>query len=292
MYTTDVLVVGAGPAGLATAVSALRHGARVLVVERRPGTSTLPRATGVSTRTMEIFRFWGVSDAVRAGSVDCEPTIAVARTLAEEPHEVAPFSYPGIREALGVSPAFPALCPQDHIEPVLAGEVRRLGGEIRFGTPLTGLRATADGVRAELGRGGRVRARFVVGADGPRSTVRSALGIGWEHLGTLGEFAQVLFRPDLAAVFGRRPHVLTAIDHPEAPGVLLPVGDGRWSFGHQWYPERGESLGDYTPARWTALLRTATGLPDLEPEILRAQPFTMAAEVAATVPGRPGLPRR
>ena len=51
-----MLVVGAGPAGLATAVSALRHGAQVLVVERRAGTSTIPRATGVSTRTMEIFR--------------------------------------------------------------------------------------------------------------------------------------------------------------------------------------------------------------------------------------------
>ncbi|MGH3480842.1 MAG: FAD-dependent oxidoreductase, partial [Nocardioidaceae bacterium] len=53
MFTTDVLVAGAGPAGLATAVTALRHGARVLVVERRAGTSTVPRATGVSIRTME-----------------------------------------------------------------------------------------------------------------------------------------------------------------------------------------------------------------------------------------------
>jgi putative polyketide hydroxylase len=288
MYTTDILVVGAGPAGLATAIAALRHGARVLVVERRPDTSTIPRATGVSTRTMELFRLWGVSDAIRDGSVDCTPTTAAGRTLAE-PREVTPFSYPGIRAALAVSPAYPALCPQDHIEPVLAAEIRRLGGGIRFGTPLTRLLVTADGVRAELGGGSRVRARFVVGADGPRSTVRAALGIGWEHLGTLGEFAQVMFRPDLAAVLGRRPHLLTSIEHPDAPGVMLPVGGGRWVFAHQWYPERGESPADYTPERWTALLRTASGLPDLDPEILRAQPFTMAADVAATYRAGPGF---
>ena len=67
MTRHDILVVGAGPAGLTTAISAARHGARVLVVERHPGTSIFPRATGISTRTMEILRTWGVAAAVRAG---------------------------------------------------------------------------------------------------------------------------------------------------------------------------------------------------------------------------------
>ncbi|MCA1835311.1 MAG: FAD-dependent oxidoreductase, partial [Actinobacteria bacterium] len=90
--TTDVLVVGAGPAGLATAVSALRHGGRVLVAERRAGTSSIPRATGVSTRTMEIFRTWGLDDAIRAGAVDCDPRVAVATTLSEDGAITFPFS--------------------------------------------------------------------------------------------------------------------------------------------------------------------------------------------------------
>jgi 2-polyprenyl-6-methoxyphenol hydroxylase-like FAD-dependent oxidoreductase len=79
----DVLVVGAGPAGLATAVAAHRHGARVLLVERRPTPSPYPRATGVSTRTMEILRTWGVADAVHAGVMDAEPVMAIRRSLAE-----------------------------------------------------------------------------------------------------------------------------------------------------------------------------------------------------------------
>jgi putative polyketide hydroxylase len=298
LTTTDVLVAGAGPAGLATAVTALRHGARVLVVERRPGTSTLPRATGISTRTMELFRAWGVADAVRAGSIDCDLRVAVTRTLADAPDELVPFNYPTVHEALAVSPAFPAVAPQDHIEPVLAAEVRRLGGEIRFSTPLVGLREVPDGVHAHLGRAGRpatagvadvVRARFVVGADGPRSAVRAALGIDSEHLGTLGEFAQVLFRPDLAALLGRQMPGLSFVQHPDAEGVLQPVGRGRWTFARRWRPELGERPQDFTPERWTALLRTATGLPDLRPEFLDAQPFTMAAEVAAAFRAGPGF---
>src|SRR5918997_2675951 len=100
LSSTDVLVVGAGPAGLATALTALRHGARVLVVERRNGTSTVPRATGVSTRTMELFRFWGVADAIRARGIDCDPRVAITRTLSAEPAELVPFTYPSMREAL------------------------------------------------------------------------------------------------------------------------------------------------------------------------------------------------
>ena len=55
----------AGPVGLATAITAACQGGLILVVERRSGTSTVPRATGVSTHTMELFRIWGI--AVRTG---------------------------------------------------------------------------------------------------------------------------------------------------------------------------------------------------------------------------------
>lgn len=287
--TTDVLVVGAGPAGLATAVSALRHGARVLVVERRPDTSSIPRATGISTRTMEIFRTWGLDGAVRAGAVDCDPRIAVGTTLVDDAALSYPFSYPGMREALAVSPAHPAVAPQDHVEPMLAAEVRRLGGRIRFGTPLRDLRVGRDGVRADLGGGGRVRARFVVGADGPRSTVRAALGIAVEHLGAIGDYVQMLFRADLAERLGHRPPAISFLHHPDAPGVLLPVGFGRWEFAHGYDPARGESPADYTPERWRTLIRTATGMPDLEPQLLGALPFTMAADVAVTFRSGPGF---
>ena len=102
------------------------------------------------------------------------------------------------------------------------------GGEIRFGARLVGLQVRPDGVRAELATGDRVRARFVVGADGTRSTVRAALGIGLRHLGTWAEAVQVLFRPDLAPLLSqdgvpRLPHLLTFVDQPQ-PARAVPDG--------------------------------------------------------------------
>jgi hypothetical protein len=65
---------------------------------------------------MELFRTWGIADAVRDASVACEPTGAVRRTLAAEPLAVVPLGFPSLREALRAGPELPALCPQDLIE--------------------------------------------------------------------------------------------------------------------------------------------------------------------------------
>jgi putative polyketide hydroxylase len=290
--TCDVLVVGAGPGGLATALSAARHGARVLVVERHAGTSTHPRATGVAARTMEIFRTWGVAREVRRHSLVVDPDTATAATLGAPPRSVGRAGgYPSLREVLDVSPTTPLLCPQDAIEPILAEAVRHAGGEIRFGTRLTALRTGPDGVHADLvpERGfvssRRVHARFVVGADGARSTVRTALGIDLRHLGTWAEAVSVLFRPDLAALLGTLPRPLTFVDEPQ-PGVLCPMGAGRWGYlslrfdgGRPDVPDEG----------WTPTLRAAAGLPDLEPELLDVQRFTLAAAVATTYRRGPGF---
>lgn len=141
----DVLVVGAGPAGLSTAVMAARHGARVLLVERRPGLSPYPRATGVSTRTVEILRTWGLEKAVRAGAVDVEPVVANRRTLADPPLQTVPLGHPTAAQAQPVSPATPLCCPQDHMERVLLAHLRERGVPVRFGSALIACDQDADG---------------------------------------------------------------------------------------------------------------------------------------------------
>ena len=208
--TYDVLVVGAGPGGLATAISAARSGARVLVVDRRPGTSSLPRATHVSTRSMEILRFWGLARAVRAGGVRTLPAVATSRTLADAEYAVTPVGLPAFAEMRRRSPVWPSWIPQDHLEPLLAGHLRRIGGELAFDTEITDLAVDGAGVRIRLGGSRVVKTRYLVGADGAHSTVRRLLGIGVETLGDLGEWVQALVRADLSAFLSRLGHRVVA----------------------------------------------------------------------------------
>jgi FAD binding domain-containing protein/aromatic ring hydroxylase-like protein len=81
-------------------------------------------------------------------------------------------------------------------------------------------------------------------------------------------------------VIGDRRYGLYIVEHPDAGGVLLPVGDGRWCYSRQWYPERGESPADFTPSRCVELIRAAVGVDDLEVRVLARLPFVMAAELA------------
>src|SRR5690349_6847996 len=77
-----VVVVGAGPAGLAAAVTLATYGVEVLLVERRPEGSGLPRATGLSLRSMELLRAWGLEERVLAGGVDAEQSLYELPTVA------------------------------------------------------------------------------------------------------------------------------------------------------------------------------------------------------------------
>jgi FAD binding domain len=77
-----VLVVGAGPAGLTAAIALGRYGVECLLIERRLEPSTHPRATVVSTRTMELLRWWGLEEPVLAGGVEVEWLMWVCETLA------------------------------------------------------------------------------------------------------------------------------------------------------------------------------------------------------------------
>src|SRR6476659_4661557 len=80
--TIPVVVVGAGPAGLAAGITLAHAGVECLVVERRPEPSSLPRATVVSTRNMERFRSWGIDDEISAGADDAEVLLWECETLA------------------------------------------------------------------------------------------------------------------------------------------------------------------------------------------------------------------
>ena len=146
---TDVLVVGAGPAGLTAAIALGRAGAHVTLVERRTALSPFPRATGVSLRTMELLRAWGLEDDIRAGALDVGTDGWIGPALTALGQTV-PTGFPNPAQAAELSPTTPAIAPQDHLEPVLLRHLQSLTGtDVRFGAEVVAVEQDDDGVRAE-----------------------------------------------------------------------------------------------------------------------------------------------
>jgi putative polyketide hydroxylase len=283
--TTDVLVVGGGPAGLTTAITLARNGVDVLIVERHTGTSPFPKATGISVRTMELFRTWGVESRVRDGAMLVQPYTAISETLAGPRLDAIPFGYPTDEAARAISPTTSCYCPQDHLEPVLVDHLRAVGGRIRFGTGLTHFDLDGDAVTAQLrdnatGHTWQIRTRYLVGADGPRSGVRSRLGIGIDEFGTLGRFIAATFRADLTRHLPQVPAAINAVQVAGAEGLLVPTsGDDRWIYARQCDVDE-DSVLNWPSQRWVEVLRAATGVADLEPTVEQVLPFEMAGHVA------------
>ncbi|OKI61180.1 pentachlorophenol monooxygenase [Streptomyces sp. MJM1172] len=170
----DVLIVGAGPTGLALAVDLTRRGVRALVVERADRLFPGSRGKGLQPRTLEIFDDLGVLDAVRASAgpypigviwQDGQRKGEQRMSDATEATEAAPYNEPW-------------MLPQWRTQEILRARLEELGGEVVFGRELVGIAQDPDGVTASFATGAPVRARYAVAGDGGRSTVRRALGIG------------------------------------------------------------------------------------------------------------------
>ena len=282
MEHVDVLIVGGGPAGLAAAATLGHYGIAALVAERRATPSPLPRATVISTRSMEILRSWQLEEEVRAGGVDGDVQIWECETLASaaggRAYEVG---YPSRAQAAVISPTAPRIVPQDWLETVLRHHVETLPSvRLELGTEALALDNGPDGVsvrlRDQTGATRWVRSQFVIGADGAHSAVRRLLGIersetGGHPLAGL----QVLFRSPLWRLLGDRRYVLYSVTTPPAPGAFFPAGpDDRWVYAP------GIDRTNEDPDVLAAMIRAGAGA-DVDVRIERVGSFHSPGEIAA-----------
>jgi 2-polyprenyl-6-methoxyphenol hydroxylase-like FAD-dependent oxidoreductase len=279
----DVLVVGAGPVGLTAAAGLARAGIRVLVVEKHSGTSIFPKAVGVRPRTMEILRSWGLDQRVYSAGQDVRLELGISPVLAAPVVAVESLGAPVAQYVATMSPSPFAFVPQDHLEPVLLEHVQDCGGQVRFRTELVGFEVDGDGVRATLRpQSGSaeydVRARYLVGADGPRSTVRRALGIEMESLGSEGRQLTAQFAADLDGVVPDPPFALYWVTRPGAEALFVASGRGRWGYG--WEPGDDEPTTP-TPEQLVERIRASAGLPELDVELQGTFEWVFGAEIAA-----------
>ena len=196
---TDVLIAGGGPCGLMLANELGRRGVRCLVVDRKPGTAFNPQANATQARTMEHFRRLGFAHRVRAQGLPADHPTDVAYLTRLAGHEMARLRLPTAAQAtqmirgLGGSwsaAELPHRVSQKFVEVVLRDEAQALPGvDLRYGWELRGFSDTGAGITAEVAPveaagatrpGLTVQARWLVGADGARSSVRARLGIEWE----------------------------------------------------------------------------------------------------------------
>ena len=171
---TDVLIVGSGPVGLFLANECVRRGMRWRLIELRPGQTSYSKALAIMPRTLEILDMAGLA----------EPFLEVANRVTE----VAVISHRRRLARLHFAPEqspyqFIAMVPQDVTERLLVQALERRGGVIEYETRFLSARQEDDRVLAEVehqGQRSTITAAYVVGCDGPHSTVRHLLDLPFE----------------------------------------------------------------------------------------------------------------
>jgi 2-polyprenyl-6-methoxyphenol hydroxylase-like FAD-dependent oxidoreductase len=208
----DVIVVGAGPAGLLLAGDLARAGVSCAVFERRSGRSGLTRAFAVHARTLEQLDARGMADELVASGTP----VAELRFFAGAALDLSrlPSRFPYV-----------LVTPQYQTERVLEQRARRAGADIRHGSEVTGLTQHPDGVEVTVRQDGNpdrvVRAGWMVGADGMHSTVREALRMPFpgKRVARSVMLAEVRLDPP-------PPDALTMASTGDAFALIAPCGDG------------------------------------------------------------------
>lgn len=163
----DVIIVGGGPTGLMLAAELRLHGLHTVILEKETEPTKIVRAGGLHARSIEVMDQRGLLEPFL--ELGKKFTIGGFFAAIDRP-------WP---ERMDSTHAYVLAIPQPAVERLMTEHALAVGAEIRRGCALTGLAQDTDGVTAELADGSRLRARYLVGCDGGRSTVRKLLGIGF-----------------------------------------------------------------------------------------------------------------
>jgi 2-polyprenyl-6-methoxyphenol hydroxylase-like FAD-dependent oxidoreductase len=271
---TKVLIVGAGPVGLALAIELGHRGIGCLVVERNERVGHAPRAKTTNVRTREHLRRWGIADALRAASplgLDYPSNVAFVTRLNGyllTRFENAMYCAPGKNPFYSEHAQW---IPQYTVEEVLRRHAQSLAGvELRFSAELESFEQDANAVTAhvrDLARGevSAVACDYLVGADGARSSVRTAIGATMKGSYGLSRNYNVVFRaPTLAQAHPHGPAIMYWQVNADVPSVIGPMdrGDTWYFMPTQLAPDRTIAH-DEVPA----LIHQSTGL-DIPVQVL------------------------
>lgn len=235
MLSTPVLIVGAGPVGLALAGDLAWRGIASLVVERGDGTIEQPKMDLVGVRTMEFCRRWGIVEAVEQGGYNRDWGQDNVYVTSLRGYELGRERFPSMNASRppAQSPQNRERCPQDKFDPVLRRWVETFPrATLRYRHELLDFKENADGVVAEirdLERDGtlQVNAQYIVGCDGASSRVAKDIGTTYSGQSLLTNTTNVIFKsPELKHVHDKGEAYRFIVLGPKGTWATLVAIDG------------------------------------------------------------------
>jgi rifampicin monooxygenase len=213
----DVIIAGGGPTGVMLASELRLHGVDVLVLEKDAEPTRVVRALGLHARSIEVLDQRGLLERFLP--------------LGQQ-HPLGGF-FAGIRKPrpkrLDTAHPYVLGMPQPVIDRLLTERALELGAEIRRGGELTGLSQDEDGVSAELADGTRLRAPYLVGCDGGRSTVRKLLGVGFPGEAATAE--TLLGEMEITEDWETVAAIMAEVRKTQLRFGVMPLGDGAYRVG-------------------------------------------------------------
>jgi len=215
---TDVLIVGAGPTGLALATTLSRSGINHVIVDKLATGQNTSRAAVIHAHTLEVLESIGVSERlVHEGMKLAKFSIRDRdQVLARLHFDTLPTKY-----------ACLLMLPQDKTENILAEALSKSKGTVRWGCAVDALTETSSGIDASVVSNDgtqTIHARYVVGADGMHSFVRQTAGIGFS--GTSYEESFVL--ADVEMIWDHERDEVMLFFSPAGLVVVAPLPNGRY----------------------------------------------------------------